>query len=251
MRTTTAYALAGSVALLATFAPIGAAADVVELTTGERIDGTVVQTTATGLVIELSDGRLVRLEQSRVAAIRFDPTSRAAPAPAPTLSRPVVAPVPRLASVELETAFFAFRRLHAATARPLAREDYDALIAETRERVDQYLTAPVADDLGIRQALDTALRYHIFAAAAWARYEARVDLRLLGTDPVISQCRDLRELIARDAARWQFNPHDPAFAGLIAASEGLPALWTCAADAVAHAEERAGRSAESPGPTAK
>jgi hypothetical protein len=68
---------------------------------------------------------------------------------------------------------------------------------------------------------------------------------------VISQCRDLRELIARDAARWQFNPLDPAFAGLIAASEGLPALWTCAADAVAHAEERAGRSAESPGPTAK
>ena len=62
MRATAAYALATSVALLAGFAPSLAAADVVELTTGERIDGTVVQTTETGLVIELADGRLVRLE---------------------------------------------------------------------------------------------------------------------------------------------------------------------------------------------
>jgi hypothetical protein len=258
MRMPSTHVLALSVALLIALAPIGAAADVVELTTGERIDGRVVQTTATGLVVELADGRLVRFEQSRVAAIRFDPAGRAeaAPAPAraapaPALSRPVVAPVPRLAPAELEMAFFAFRRLHAATERPMARADYEALIAETRERVDRYLTAPVAEDPDIRQALDTALRYHLFAAAAWARYEARADLRLLGTDPVIAQCRDLRELIARDAARWNFNPLDPGFAGLIAASEGLPALWTCAADAVAHAEERAGRTPEPPGPGAK
>jgi hypothetical protein len=152
--------------------------------------------------------------------------------------------MPRLASVELETAFFAFRRLQAATARSLGREEYEALIAETRERVDRYLTAPVAEDPDIRQALDTALRYHLFAAAAWARYDARDDLRPLGTDPVIAQCRDLRELIARDAARWQFNPLDPGFAGLIAASEGRGALWACAAEAVARAEERAGRASD-------
>lgn len=278
MRTTIAPALALSVGLLAAVAPLTAGADVVDLTTGERIVGTVVQTTASGLVVELPDGRLIRLEQARVRAIRFDPVGRTAapiarpaeppaasstpavvpPAaesraaePVPALSRPVVAPVPRLASAELETAFFAFRRLHAATARPLAREDYEALVTETRERVDRYLTAPVADDPDIRQTLDTALRYHIFALAAWARYEAREDLRLFGTDPVIAQCRDLRELIARVAARWNFNPLDPAFAGLIAASEGLSALWTCAADAVAHAEDRAGRSAEPRGPSAK
>jgi hypothetical protein len=252
MRTATAWLLGLSLGLVAAVGPRGARADVVELTTGERIVGTVLPPAPDGLPIELPDGRVLRVDPSRVAAIRFEPAGppathgpppspRGGPAAAPAPG-PILGPPPRSAAAEREQAFFAFRRLHAATARSVAREDYEALVAEARERVDRYLTAPADEDLDVRQAFDTALRYHIFAAEAWARYDARADLRPLGSDPVVRQCRELRELIARLAARWRLSPNDPALAGLVAGSDGLPALWACAADAIARAEADAGNA---------
>lgn len=47
-----------------------ASRDVVELTTGERIEGTVVQTTATELVIEVG-GTEVRFSRDRVKAVFY------------------------------------------------------------------------------------------------------------------------------------------------------------------------------------
>src|SRR5205814_7701010 len=63
--------------------PLGAHADVIELTNGERIVGKIKDATPTGVVIQVR-GKDVRIPQARVRSIAFE----AEPAPGPAAKAP-------------------------------------------------------------------------------------------------------------------------------------------------------------------
>jgi len=214
-------------------APATGRADVVELTSGYRIQGTVKEATSAWVMIVVG-GREIRIRQERVRSIAFDagkPPARPAPPP-------VIPPLPPLPAA-LATALTALGRLQAATTRPLGSSDYAALVDEVRGEVERSLGDPASHQPEVRTAIGSAIRYHAFAAFAGAVYEARGDLASVGRDPVIAECPALAELTRREAGRLGFDPKDPVVVGLIAASEGASALRACASEKLTEAETRA------------
>ena len=116
--------------------------------------------------------------------------------------------------------------------------DYMARVEGVSREIAPTLSDP-ADRRDVRDAIDAAVRYHAFAARAGTVYEGQGDLAAIGRDPVVAACRPLTELVARDAEQLGLNPSDPIVVGLVAATEGAPALRACAAEQIAEAERRA------------
>lgn len=233
--------IAGVVVAWLPAAVSGAAADVVELTTGQRIEGTVTEAMPSAVVVQVGAGE-IRIPPERVRSITFETVRRepvAAP-PAPAVPPPAPAPPPPPAlPVAIATALTAVGRLQAATTNPITSGAYAALVDEVRREVERSLGDPGSEQPDVRNAIGSAIRYHAFAAFAGVVYEARGDLASVGRDPVIAECRALAELIGREAERLKFNPADPVVVGLIAASEGASALRACASEKLTEAETRA------------
>lgn len=243
--------IAGLVIACLLGAPRDASADVVELTSGQRIVGTVKEATASGVVIEVR-GRELRIRQANVQAITFDgsppgsvtkaaPVATAAPtAPLPSQrpSPPSPTALPSPLPAQIAAALAALGGLQAATVDVLAPADYAARVEEVRREVERAL-GDASDQPDVRAAITAAVRYHAFAAFAETVYEARGDLASIGGDPIVAECPSLTELVARDAARLQLNATDPAVVGLFAATEGASSLRACAGEKIAEAERRA------------
>jgi hypothetical protein len=156
-----------------------------------------------------------------------DPSTPPAPA----------APLPPL-SPSIGVALAALERLQAATLQALTPADYAAKVEEARREFAPAL-ADSPDQVEILHAVDAALRYHTLAAHAGGVYEARGDLAAIGRDPVAAECRPLAEMITHNAEGLRLNPSDPAVVGLLVATEGAPALRTCAGEQIEAAELRA------------
>jgi hypothetical protein len=235
-------------------APLAACADVIELMNGVRVVGTVTEATARDIVIKVGESS-VRIRQDRVRSITFD-DARSADAEKPDAATPDAAkpdaakpdaakpevvvsstPVraPQPLSPPIAAALAALDRLQAVTARSLIPAEYAGRVDEVRRTVEEAL-AQEPDRSDVRAAMVTALRYHEVAALAGATYEERGDLAAIGREPLVAECRPLRELIAQDAARLRLNPDDPTVIGLFVATEGAPFLRTCAGDKIAEAE---------------
>jgi hypothetical protein len=225
-------------------APLAARADVIELMNGVRVVGTVTEATARDIVIKVGESS-VRIRQDRVRSVTFD-DARSAGAEKPDAAKPDAAkpevvvsstPVrpPQPLSPPIAAALAALDRLQAVTARSLIPAEYAGRVDEVRRTVEEAL-AQEPDRGDVRAAMVTALRYHEVAALAGATYEERGDLAAIGREPLVAECRPLRELIAQDAARLRLNPDDPTVIGLFVATEGAPFLRTCAGDKIAEAE---------------
>ena len=248
-------------------ATCAARADVVELKNGQRIVGTVTDVAGAEVVIETA-GREMRIPQGDVQSIAFEALQPASPqaaepiAPsAPTAASvpPAAAAVPSAAaavppiSVEpapqpgttapepvdtpLAAALAALDRLQAASAVPLAPDEYAARIETVRREVAPALgdaTVPAE----VLAAIGAAIRYHAFAARMGIASAAGGDLVALGRDPLVAECRPLTELIARSASRVRLDPANPAIVGLFTVAEGAPALRTCAGERLAEAERQ-------------
>lgn len=132
----------------------------------------------------------------------------------------------------------ALGRLQDATVTPLAPSDYVARVEDVKREVAPTLGNP-SDRADVRNAIGAAVRYHAFAAFAGTVYESRGDLAAIGQDPVVIECGSLTDLVARDAKELGLNPSDPTVVGLLAATEGAPALRECAADEIDKAALRA------------
>jgi hypothetical protein len=238
--------------------PAVARAEVIELTTGERVTGTVKGTTSRGLVVIVKDKQRI-IPHRLIAGIEFDApegapkpaapaaeTDTAEPQPAdePTTRRPrrVAAPRPEpdlatLAPPTLREAMQAVLELRASTATGPSREDYAARTEAARARVERYVGDTSDRRAGVKQALASAMRFYTTAAAAWGAFDAKGDLAAIGHDPAIAACPHLRQTIEHDAAQWKFDAGDPAFIGLMAGTEGVEDLWACASDKLDEAQD--------------
>jgi hypothetical protein len=237
-----------------------ARADVVELKNGQRVVGTVTDVAGAEVVIETA-GREMRIPQGDVQSIVFESSPPAPPragepivpsVPAtPAVVPPVVVPpvavepapppsaaLPAPVVTPLAAALAALDRLQAASATPLAPDDYAARVETVRREV-----APALGDATVPAealaAIGAAIRYHAFAARMGIASAAGGDLVALGRDPLVAECRPLTELIAREASRVRLDPANPAIVGLFTVAEGAPALRTCAGERLAEAERQA------------
>jgi len=237
-------------------APLAARADVIELMNGVRVVGTVTEATARDIVIKVGESS-VRIRQDRVRSITFD-DARSAGAAKPEAAKPEapksdaakpeaakpevvvsstpIVPRPLLPhSPPIAAALAALDRLQAVTARSLIPAEYAGRVDEVRRTVEEAL-AQEPDRGDVRAAMVTALRYHEVAALAVATYDERGDLAAIGREPLVAECRPLRELITQDATRLQLNPDNPTVIGLFVATEGASSLRACAGDKIAEAE---------------
>ena len=261
-----------------------AAADVVELTTGQKLVGVIKGMTPKGLVIEVQ-GRERTIAQRLVLSLAFGPArpatppaggapepaavalpaaaapptpADAAPTPAesPTARREPAGPaepgptppaaktaettppapsgssivLARLSPSTLRDAMQALFDLRAVAVPGTSAEEYKARVVQATPLVDRYLADDHAPRPDLKKVLRTAMRLYAFAASASSVYAAKGDFAGVGRDPAIAECPRLQRSIDRDAADWKFKADDPAFAGMIAGSEGLPDLWACASD---------------------
>jgi hypothetical protein len=246
---------AGALLVLALVGPAVARAEIIELTTGERVTGTVTGTTSRGLVV-LVKGKQRIIPRRLIAGIEFAPPeaaqSPAAPAPdtVPAESEPPPTrrvrevapprPAPDLAGLTpltLREAMQAVLELRASTATSPSREDYAARTEAARAQVERYVGDASDRRTGVKQALASAVRFYTTAAAAWGAFDAKADLTAIGRDPAIAACPHLRQTIEHDAAQWKFDPGDPAFVGLMAGTEGVEDLWACASDKLNEAQD--------------
>lgn len=183
-------------------------------------------------------------EALRSAIVPAEPT----PAPSeakPAETTPPVPPAPprptiviaKLSPSTLRDALQALFDLRAAAVPGIGSDDYAARVAQAKPPVDRYLGDGGDAQAAVKSALTTAMRLYSFAASAWSVYVDKGDFASVGRDPAIAECPRLQHAIERDAADWKFKADDPAFAGLIAGSEGLPDLWACASDRLVAAEK--------------
>jgi hypothetical protein len=202
-----------------------AAGDVVELRTGQRVEGALKEVSPENVVIE-SAGQLQRIERAKVRAIYLD-------APGPASNTPVGAAIEALKAVQ------------AATKSPEAFKSYESRLGDAKTAVNRYLQSPSPGDPAIQGALKIALQYYIIGSSATRPHMTDADFAAVGQDPALDQCPQIKDVIAaaQKMSPKTFSGGDQARnRGLTVSMFGLGAVWACAADRVAEAERLADKS---------
>jgi hypothetical protein len=209
--------------------------DTVELKTGERLEGTFRQASASGVLIEVG-GQPITLPLEKVHAIYFG---------AGKISS-VVGPAPSQEAVD------ALKALRSVTESGISYRDYASRVLDAKVKVDRYLSSAANDGAALRSGIGLAMREYELASQAWSTAistsvgtlaVATSVGRTLDGDPEISKCPAIRQWIDQTnqtAARSRVTRNNSpdqraAMIGLLAGQR--PALlWTCASAHVAEAE---------------
>jgi len=202
-----------------------AAADVVELRTGERVEGAFRGADDVAVRIEVG-GRVVTFKPDQVRAIYYG----APPAP----------PSPPLA--ERDEAVRALQALRSVAQPGVVYREYAARVSDTQLVVDRYLQredgAPA-----IKIAIADSMRLYALAGSAWAASTSRGNYAQVGSDAALVGCEQAQRVIAESKQKKPFiwrskGAGEAATTGMVIGTEGIPAVWTCAADKLAQAERR-------------
>ena len=203
-------------------------ADVVELKTGPRVQGTLKQATPAGVVIEVG-GETITIEPEKVRAIYFE-------SPPSGPSQPSVR----------DEAMQALKGLHAATRGGITYTEYARQFTAAKSVVDRYLQEPTEPgSREVRAAMAEAMRYYGLASAAWNARVARGDYSMAGADPIIEKCPELKRVVDEAYAERAKTPsyvRSTPTSALTAYDDGravaahLPVVWSCAANKIVEAE---------------
>lgn len=190
-------------------------ADVIELVSGERIEGKVVKVTDDLVYVETGAG-VVLLPRHSVRSMGSTPA--AAPPAAP--------------AGEVVTAL---KGLQAAAASQVSQKDYAAKVAQSRPVVAKYLQdSGAAPPRGV-DAVRDAFSLYEFAAAVW---ESRLTnsapaSAAIGRSAVIDRCPALQKIVA------DYPPatdQETAWRRGVAIEFEIARILTCASEKVAEAE---------------
>lgn len=210
---------------LATVALAGVAfADVVELKTGQRIEGNLKQATPTEVVIEVG-GQVIIFSSEKVRAIYFG-----------------VAPSqnPEQSSARQE-ALRALKALKSVTEAGVSYRDYAPRVSDAKIIVDRYLQGSDSEPAPVKIAIGRAMQFYVLAANAWnVRIVRDAMPNALGLDPVVMECEHAKRVVEqRLEPRWQQTDRTLGSgysAGAAIAFYGVSALWTCAAERITQAD---------------
>jgi hypothetical protein len=203
-------------------------ADVIELRTGERVEGTFKGADDSAVRIEI-DGRLVTFAPAQVRAIYYGS--------APSIQ----APAAPTALQERDEAIGALEGLRSVARTGLTYREYAPRVSEAQIVVDRYLRK---EDGGpaIRGAIADSFRFYALAGAAWNAGLSRGNYAAVGTDSALARCADAQRVIAESKRKSPFiwrakGAGEGATTGMVIANDGIAALWSCASDKLAEAEK--------------
>jgi hypothetical protein len=213
-----------------------AVADVIELKTGQRVEGALKQATPASVSVEVG-GQMITFEGEKVRAIYFG----AAPAAA--------ASVPSLRG----DAMRALKGLQSATEGGISYRDYGPRATDAKIIVDRYVDEDKADPLPVRSAIAASMRYYTLAGNAWSALISRAGNYGFVVDPAINQCAAAQRAI--EEGRASMGRLGGGAGGLdqstrdgISLSVRLQVLWSCAGDKLAEAEKLLGAGPGSAAP---
>jgi len=214
--------------------------DVIELRSGERIEGTFKGADDTAVRIE-SDGRLLTFKPELVRAIYYG----SLPAPPPSAGpAPAAAPTPAAPPVQIAErgeAIDALRMLRSVARTGVTYPEYAPRVSEARGVVDRYLEREDGTP-AIRGAIVDSFTYYALAESAWKAGLSRGNYADIGTDGALVRCVPAQRVIAESKQRNPFlwrskGPGEATATGTVIATSGIEALWACAADRLGAAEK--------------
>ena len=202
-------------------APIPALAEVIELKTGERIEGALAQATPASVTIEVG-GQTITFEGEKVRAIYYGA------APSRQSARPAGA-----------NGLAALKALTAATRIGLSYREYSRRVLDTTPPVDRWIdeAGSAAEKTAVRQAM----ALYTLASHAWQARIVKKGYEVVAHDPALAICEPATTLVASAAKRDRFAVDNSAGIALTLGSEGIPALWSCAAAQLVEAEKMLGK----------
>ena len=199
-------------------------ADVVELRSGQRVEGTFKGADDSAVRVEV-DGRIMTFTPAEVRAIYYGP--------APVAKTP--GPLP-----ERDEAIGALAMLRAVARTGATYQEYAPRVSQAQAAVDRYVQAEDGAP-AVKGAITDALHFYALAGMAWKAGLSRGNYAAVGTDPALNQCEPAQRVIAESKRSAPFiwrskGAGEATTTGTVIASEGLPALWSCASDRLAAAE---------------
>jgi hypothetical protein len=208
--------LALTIALV--LAAVPALADVVELMTGQRVEGTLKQADQATVTIEVG-GQAIIFKAEQVRAMYYGST-----------------PATALVTEPAREALRALKALQSAATAGVTYPDYAPRVIDAKIQVDRYLAGKPAgaERLPISKAMD----FYLLASSAWNAKVSKSGYDDVGGSPLVAECPALAELIRRTDANTSGRTLGQATVrGISISTSGVPDIWSCAAAQLAEAEK--------------
>jgi|KBSSwiStaDraftv2_1062776.scaffolds.fasta_scaffold130802_1 hypothetical protein len=208
---------------LMSVAPVSA--DVIELRTGERVEGTFKGADDSAVRIEV-DGRIVTFAPAHVRAIYYGSV------PASTTPASLA---------EREEAIGALEGLRSVARTGVTYREYAPRVGDAQIVIDRYLKKEDGAP-SIKGAIADSFHFYALAGTAWNAGLSRGNYAAVGTDSALARCSPAQRVIAESKRKSPFlwrakGAGEGATTGMVIASDGIAALWSCAADKLAEAEK--------------
>ena len=230
---------------LASVGPRPASAEVVELSGGDWVEGTLKEVTPAGVVMEVG-GQTITFSPDRVRAIYFrtPPSSPSSPPspPAPVSVPAIPGPVPPLTtampvakgSSPAADALLVVKSLRSAVLSGMTFREYQARVNAAATIVDRYLAA--LPDGPESESINDAVRYFVLAESAWNNQGAASRTVWLRKVDALDRCPAYQEF-----AHAMQSKGDDYYAervkNYVVISDGvISVLWSCASEKIAEAE---------------
>lgn len=203
--------------LLVAFCPVSARADILELKSGQKLEGQYVG--------------------GSKEEIRFQVGSQTLKFPVAEVSRITIGTSGQ--EDFYKAAKEALRQLKALASvvegGPTYR-DYAPRVTDAKIKVDQFLEEYRASPLPrFNQHVAGSLGFYVAAASAWNAKVSRTGARELARDPYVLRCSPLQEEVAR--MRGGISSPDELSDGVTIQVIGIPILWKCAHNSMIDAEK--------------
>lgn len=213
-------------------------ADAIELTTGERVEGTFKQATQNGVVIEVG-GQPLTIPLAKVRAIYLGTAPKI-----PGASASPTIPVEHFAKDSLaREALNSLKALQSVTHTGLSYREYADRVLDAKVKVDQFLRSPADRDpklltalrlSKIRSGIDTVMQYYELATQAWNAHLVNESQRSreigerLRNDTVLRDC---------SAIRIKTTPGTDSLRTGLVLGRNPDILWSCASTKIAEVEQ--------------
>jgi hypothetical protein len=239
--------LAIACALAVTLVAANADADIIDLVSGERIEGKIAHVTDDLIFVETAAGVVLSPRHS-VRSIGGAPPAGAPAAPgappaapgAPPAAPPAASVAPPAApagtpAVSAGEVVKALKDLQATATKPISQKEYGAQVALSRELVDKYLKTTDRANRPMSDAASDAVALYEFAASVWASRmtNSAPASAAIGRSAVIERCPALQKIVA------DYPPvtdQETAWRRGVAVEFEVPTILTCASEKVAEAE---------------
>ncbi len=197
--------------------------DIVELKSGEQIEGSVRQATVSTIIVDTADQQRSTIERQNVRAIRFGS-----------------APPKRGPSPNMTEALDAVKAIQTVTRVGIAYPDYADRTLDAQVKIDQKLSADDVDPKA-KALVAEAMMLYVLAGRAWhakvadngyGRAQERYEN--VGRDPALELCPEAKR--AANAPAPPNTQRTPDYNRGANLSFSFQTLWLCASERITRAE---------------